>query len=228
MAAYAVHIPGALRFRQLSFHPDVPSRSGGMSATGFEQVTVSGAGRWRATGSIWLTRETDILAYQSLITQLEGRAGTAVVPAPIGYRPKDVNQRWLSACATSSFSDGSSFFDESEFAQSDITHATLAAGASLGATQISLTLVDGLGPQPGHYFGIGQRLYRAGTVWRETEASPTQVRFWPPLREAATTGDRVILDRPVCLMRLVDDASGEPSLDMGKFGEPTLSFVEAL
>jgi hypothetical protein len=172
--------------------------------------------------------EQQVLSYRALIASLEGRAGTILLPAPLSYRPKDVMGRYLSACPTAAYEGGGLGFDLGGWGQSDQTHATLAAAAALGATQISVTVTDGEGPRPGHYFGIGDRLHLAQRVWQVTGDDPTQVRFWPPLRAAAALGERVILDRPVCLMRLSDDASGEMALDSGRFGEASLSFVEAL
>lgn len=220
--------PLQLRVRSSSFHPDVPSRSGGLSITGFEQVTVSNAGRWRASVTLPLHREHQVLAYRALISQMQGRVGTILVPHFQAYRPRDINGRKFSTSRAASYGENGSNFDLSGWGQEEYTHATLEIGAALGATQISLNLVSGEGPQPGHYFGIGERLYLAHAVWQETPTSPTQVRFWPRLREPATAGTRVILDRPVCRMRLADDGSGEVSFDLARFGDATLSFVEAV
>lgn len=220
--------PIQLRVRSSSFHPDVPSRSGGLSITGYEQVTVSNAGRWRATVTVPLHREPMVLAYRAMIAQLQGRVGTILVPHFQAYKPRDVNGRRLSSCRAASYDQGLYNWDLSGWGQDDFTHATVTSAAGAGATQISLTLTNGRGPQPGHYFGIGERLYLANAVWQETPESPTQVRFWPRLREAAPAGSRVILDRPVCRMRLADDASGEVTFDLARFGDATLSFVEAL
>jgi len=220
--------PIQLRPRSSSFHPDVPSRSGGLSITGYEQVTVSNAGRWRATITIPLRREPMVLAYRAMISQLQGRVGTILVPYFQAYRPSNINGRKLSTCPAASYDKDLYNWDLSGWGQDDFTFATLASAASAGATQISLNLVDGRGPRPGHYFGIGERLYLANAVWQETPTSPTQVRFWPRLRAASTAGTRVILDRPVCRMRLADDASGEATFDLARFADVTLSFVEAI
>jgi len=225
--ANAIPWPHQLRPTSSSWRPDAPSRSGGQSVTGAEQVVVSPGGRWQASLSVALQREPAILAYRALLAQLQGRAGTVLVPVSQAYRPRDVNGRMLSPVRVAGCSDAQ-LFDLTALAQSDPVHATLAASAAMGATQISVTLVDGEGPQPGHYFGIGNRLYLIQTAWRATVEAPMQIRFWPRLRAAAAAGERVILDRPVCLMRLAADDSGASEFDLGRFGGATFEFVEAL
>lgn len=224
MAANAMDWPGALRpSRPATFHPDNPSRSGGASLVGSEQVTVSPAGRWRAKVELPVYNELTALAYRAFIAQLEGKAGTVLVPKWEVYGPRDMNGKRLSFYDTASAGLN---FDLSGFGQSDQTYATLAANASMGATRIDVTLVNGEGPRPGQYFGLGQRLHLCQTVWEVTEDGPTTIQFWPRLRAAATVGDRVILDRPVCLMRLAEDLTGELDLDTENQGRPTMEFVE--
>lgn len=227
MAANAMQWPAAIFPRQAMFHPDTPSRSGGLSITGFEQVTVSGAGRWKARLDVPITNENAILVWRAMLAQLEGRAGTILVPKWELQGPRDINGRRLEQIGSASYGEGELNFDLSGWGQNDFTFATLAAAAGLGATQISLTLTNGRGPQPGQYFGIGNRLYLAHSVWQETTQSATQVRFWPRLRSASAAGTRVILDRPVCLMRLADDNSGELLLEFGRWGNASLDFIEA-
>lgn len=223
---YALPWPPQLRARSVSFAMDSPSRSGGRSLAGIEQIVASGVGLWRASLDIAVRREHEALAWRALLAGLQGRAGTVLVPTRQAYRPVDRNGSPLSPCDVAGYGGGSFNFDLSGFGQGALTHATLASPAALGATQIAVTLVNGDGPRPGHYFGIGERLYLVSAVWRETTAGPTQVRFWPRLREAAPAGERVILDRPVCLMRLAEDASGAATLDLGRFADVSLSFVE--
>jgi len=228
MAANAMQWPAAIFPRQAMFHPDTPSRSGGLSITGVEQVTVSGAGRWKARVDVPITNENAVLAWRSMLAQLEGRAGTILVPKWELQGPRDMNGRRLEQIGTAFYSEDGLNFDLSGWGQADFTFATLEIGALAGATQISLNLVNGEGPRPGQYIGIDQRLYLCSSVWTETLGGATRARIWPRLRTAAAAGTRVILDRPVCLMRLADDASGELMLEYGRWGNATLDFVEAV
>lgn len=229
MAANAISWPPLLIPRQASFTLDVPSRSGGLSMTGSEQVTVSGAGRWRARLDVPLARENRILEYRALMAQLQGRAGTVLVPKWERYGPRDANGRRLSQLQTAGYESCGLNFDLSAFGQDVVVHASLAAAAAAGTTQISVTLEPGIdGPRPGQYFGIGDRLYLCQSVWQDEEGDPTNIRFFPWLRAASASGTRVILDRPVCLMRLADDGSGNVMLDAGRHGTASFEFVEAI
>lgn len=228
MAANAINWPGALLPRLVDFHPENQSRSGGLSMTGSEQLTISNAGRWRAKVTVSVRGESTNLALRAFVAAMEGRAGTVLVPKWEKFRPRDVNGRELSQVPSVGYTCDDFNFDLSGFGQSDFTHATLAANAAQGATQISVNLLDGDGPRAGHYFGMGQRLYRCGSVWQVEEGDPTQVRFWPRLRSADLENARVILDRPVCLMRFADDNVGESALSRAGSGSVTFDFVEAI
>lgn len=229
MAANAISWPPLLIPRQAAFTLDTMSRSGGLSMTGSEQITVSNAGRWKARLDIPVARENRVLALRSLLAQLEGRAGTVLVPKWERYGPRDANGKRLAQMATAGYENCGLNFDLSGFGQTEEVHATLASAAGAGATQISIALATGIdGPRPGQYFGIGQRLYLCQSVWQDEEGDPTQVRFTPRLRTSASGGERVIIDRPVCLMRLDSDEGGDTMLDRGIYGTATFDFVEAI
>lgn len=234
--------PGALKPVNVTWHLEQQSRSGGASITGSEQIVSSGAGRWRASVDVVARRherrgpnrpshpnaerEEAVLALRGFIAAMEGRVGEVVLPTFDGYRPRDDQGHMLSGCHQASL-DGLFFFEHWGFGQDEFTHAILAANASLGATQITVNVLDGQGPRPGHYFGIGERLYIAQQTWQDNPDGVTFIRFAPRLRAAATSGTRVILDRPVCRMRLASDDTGELTLEMRRWGQTTIEFVEA-
>jgi len=209
------------------FYPEGASRSGGQSISGSEQVTAINP-RWRARVAGPVLTEETVLAWRGFVAAMGGRAGTVLVPKWERYGVRDANGRELSQMDMATYDGDGLNFDLSGFGQSDLTHATLAASAALNATRISATMLDGQGPRPGQYFGIGQRLHLVSHAWQETEGSTMQLQFTPWLRQAATAGARVILDRPVCLMRFADDMTGELELDMGLWGSGALEFVEAI
>lgn len=231
MVAKAREWPAGIFPRSGMFHPDSTSRSAGQSIAGSEQVTV-GQTRWRASFSGPVVTEESVLAWRAFVADMGGRAGTVLVPRWEAYGPVDVNGRRLSYVPAATYDNvgptGGLNFDLSGFGQDEPTHATLAASASINATRISVNLNDVEGPRPGQYFGIGERLYLATRVWQVEEDDPTQIEFTPWLRAAANSGVRVILDRPVCLMRFAQDQTGELELDMGLWGSSGLEFVEAI
>lgn len=228
MALNAASWPAAMLPRQVDFSPENQSRSGGLSMSGAEQITVSPTGRWKASATVSIRGEASNLALRAFVAGMEGRAGTVLVPKWERFRPLDVNGRKLSQVPSAAY-DGQDFnFDLSGFGQSELVHATLAQSAAIGGTQVSVNLLNGEGPRPGHYFGIGQRLYRASAVWQVDEEAPTQIRFFPWLRAAAAAGEAALLDRPVCLMRFAQDTTGEAALSKAGSGSVTFDFVEVI
>lgn len=213
--------------RSAVFHPETASRSGGQSLTGSEQVNNTNP-RWRARAAGPVLYEPTALAWRAFIAAMGGRAGTVLVPKWERHGIRDMNGREFNQVGMAGYHGGDLNFDLSGFGQDEFVHATLVADAALNATEISINVLDGQGPRPGQYFGIGNRLHLVSHAWQDNEASPLILRFTPWLREAATTGTRVILDRPVCLMRFAADMTGELDLDMGLWGNGSLEFVEAI
>ncbi|WP_108398793.1 hypothetical protein [Devosia submarina] len=206
------------------------SRSGGASLSGSEQIIVSLAGMWKATVTVAVRGESSNLAARAFVAQMEGRAGTVLVPKWDKYRPRNINGRQFSQALAVGYDaarEDEFNFDLSGFGQEETPHATVSGSAPLGATQIALNLLDGEGPRPGHYFGIGQQIYRCQQVWQENVGDPTIVQFWPRLRAPAPSGTTAIIDRPVCLMRFATDDTGDIALSRAGSGMVTFDFVEA-
>lgn len=231
MVARAMQWPAALPPRRVDFFMANQSRSGGPSMSGSEQITVSPAGMWKASVTVAIRGESSNLAVRQFVAQMEGRAGTVLVPKFDKFRPRDVNGRQFSQANAAGYDEprqNGFNFDLSGFGQYEPVQATLATGAALGATQLALNLLDGEGPRPGHYFGIGQQLYRCQQVWQVNEGDPTQVQFTPRLRAAAPAGTPAIIDRPVCLMRFATDDEGEMALSRAGSGLVSFNFIEVI
>lgn len=194
---------------------------------GAEQVVASPAGRWKSSVALFVKHGDALLQYRALMAGLMGRVGTVLVGPYDGVRPFDANWRQMSQYEAVGHVDESYLFDHGAYGQTSVTRATAASGATQGATELLVSLVDGVGPRPGHYFGVGARLYIVRTVW-QTGASSATMRFWPRLREAVILGDTIILDHPVCTMRLASDDSGELVQENYAYSTPSLSLVEAI
>jgi len=231
MVARATSWPAGIFPKSGMFGFGASTRSGGQSISGSEQITAMNP-TWRATFSGPVVTEESVLSWRAFVGDMNGRAGTVLVPRWEAYGPRDVNGRRMSYMHAANYENGEPTgglnFDLSGFGQDEPIHATLAQGAVLNATRISVNLVNGEGPRPGQYFGIDDRLYLATKVWQVDVDTPTQIQFTPWLRAPAAQGARVILDKPVCLMRFANDQTGELELDMGRWGEGSFDFVEAL
>lgn len=231
MVARAMDWPAALPLRRVDFTPAYQSRSGGQSVSGSEQIIVSPAAMWKASVGVAVRGEDANLAVRAFVAQMEGRAGTVLVPKWDKHRPRNKNGRQFSQAKAAGYgeSGGDAFnWDLSGLGQQDTVQARLSSGAGLRDTQISVDLIDGDGPRPGHYFGIDQRIYRCQQVWQEDVGDPAEVQFWPPLRAAAADNTPVILDRPVCLMRFATDDTGDIALSRAGSGMVMFDFMEAI
>lgn len=220
--------------RAAMFHPENTSSSGGASISGSEQIVATPAARWRARLSGPVVTENSVLSWRAFIAGMGGRAGTVLVPKFEHYGPRDANGKRLDEQHNALYGDDGLFnenglnFDMTGWGQDDSTvYATLAEDAALNVTEIVVDYAEGIdGIRPGQYFGIGQRLHLAHSVWQEDAGGPNHIRFSPWLRAAASAGDTVIIDRPVCLMRFAQDVTGELELDFGRWGSGSLDLVE--
>lgn len=77
----------------------------------------------------------------------------------------------------------------------------------------------------GEYFSPAgtDRLY---IVREALDTSGLQLSFWPPLREVIPDGTTLNFATPTCRMRLMDEASGDLTLDRFRFGFPDMALVE--
>ncbi|WP_375599381.1 hypothetical protein [Devosia sp. Naph2] len=227
MAASAMDWPWFFP-RSAMFLPENASGTGGANLVGGEMI-VARPGRWRASVAGPVVCEETVLAWRAFVGAMDGRAGTVLVPKWEQRGIRDADGRELGQIPMANYGNGGLNFDLSGFGQSDIEHATLAADVAAQSTRISLSLAVGqLGPRPGNYIGIGQRLHLVTAAWDDVEDPVLNLQITPWLREDATAGGRVILDRPVCLMRFANTMTGELELDMGRFGSGRLEFVEAI
>lgn len=198
--------------------------SGGIALSGEEDIIeTDGGGRVFAefAGGPLLERE-DQLAWRAIGTQFSGGATQIIVPFcdPL-HQPYGGDH-------LAPHSDDSPFSDDSEYSGGGPT-ATAAADAALRATTLSLSILLGQALLGGEWFSIehptkGWRAYNIATVTDQTDTTAT-VTFRPPLREAVEAGDHVEFADPRCLMR-IDGRPGR-ALEIGKYGEAAIRFVEA-
>ena len=203
------------------------SRSGGVGLTGQEQVIVSPTGRWTATAVFNVfsgLEDPAALAYRSLIRR--GRGAIVIVPetdtrGPLQWAGIKIPRRGVR------HSDGATFSDGSGYGQ-DYTGATLAAAATMNATQIQIRLGGGLILIPGMRFStpddrlheIDEVVAQDGEIWT--------VRILPWLRADYAAGTVLNFDAPRCRMRLASDDTGGISISQRSLSTPTIEFVEAL
>lgn len=211
--------------RRVAFDIAPRSLSTPANVYGIGQVVAQDAGIWRATlGDIHVRGSSAVVTYRGIATMLEGRVGTILVPLCRGYQP--VPDGVDPSVPAVPHSDGAFFSDGSGYASSTIDIVT-SGSAALRATTLSVSITYAGTLEPGQHFSIGERLYRIKSV-EYASASTATLTIRPPLREAVASGVHLEFDDPVCRMRLASDTEMDLSLDMRRFSNPTVNFIEDL
>ncbi len=212
---------GVLRPQSVSFDIASRSLSGPASVSGAVQVVSSDAGIWKAElGSIVINDRQTVLAWRGIANLLEGRLGKIVIPLCRGYQPRGDAGLYepVPHSDDAFFSDGAGYVGA-------FNNVTLAGSVAARAVSANFTIETGGTLEPGQHFSLGERLYRLRTVVYTSDTAAS-VTFRPPLREAASLGDRVEIDDPICRMRLASDEEMDLQLDGRRWARPTVSFVE--
>ena len=202
-------------------------KSGGRSISGIESRVISDAGYWEVgVAEIVVAGRDEARAYRQMTARL--RDGEAIILSiPDAYVPVG--------------------------ADSSAASASLASSSALRATQMTIK-VTGVDVEDGHHFSIGDRLYLiteivsgpiaapmvnpvvTDTEWLDepwTDAGATasaqyQVKFRPPLREAAPVGTAArFTDLTLrCVVKDAADTASDLDLDLGRLGSPSVTFAE--
>lgn len=194
------------------------------SISGAETVVPTLGGRWEVTCSFVIRGEGAQLAWQAFLAQMEGRFGTTLVPVITRFRPRTRDGR-MATCATVAGLADAQTHEHFGIASAPLYAFTVDA-APLRATDLRITpTVHFLPIRPGQFFSIGERLYRVQLHWED--AAGHMIRVQPPLREAVSAGAGAVVNRPVCLMRMVSEMEGELDHLLDRLPRVTCTFVEA-
>lgn len=205
------------------------SRSGGEGMNGVTQIVSPLTALWEMSVLFNLTRESQGRAWRAVKMEMKGRYGWVRFPIFDPWRVRLADAGWPPAVAGGiPHSDVAFFSDDSGYAYPDITTTVKAAG-EIGDEEITLA-IDDLGDAlgAGHVFSINDFLYLVIRRLGEGAGVTRTFRIGPPLRADVAVGDVVQIGRPTILCRLVDDRSGAIRMKWGRFGEPSMEFVEVL
>lgn len=199
----AIIVPSSMmREREVAWNLAASTVSPGQSSFGnFQIVRLDGGGVWTAQWfDVSVMTAAHVRTFRSIAAQAENGATPLVV----------------SRCESRQRLPG--------------TLATVAGATALRATDIKIALTAGAAIQAGEIFSIshpnqGWRMYEIKSAVA-TGGGQYLVSFRPPLREAAANGDKVEFDSPRCTMRLASPSAMNLSLDLRKFGAPSVDFVE--
>lgn len=199
--------------------------SGGRATSGDEQRVYSDAGRWEVSYTVPIRTRAQALAWRSMTARL--RAGEDILLT--------VYDRWR---------------PQAVIAGDTLAEMHVSAGAR--ATAVTLGTM-GFPVEEGLHFCIyGDRLYRItgvgaqseltiglaaavsedelwddGDVWVDDPMILSETTILPPLRSAIPAGTAVGFRDLVLRAVLADLSAGDLDLDLGRFGDPTITFREA-
>lgn len=210
-----------------------PSRGGGPGLDGTEQLVVApGGGRWTWSVTIQIRTRDDVLDLDAFVLGMAGRAGTAIVPIFDGQRAP-----WNVYPLTGGFiTPAKAAYDHAidpAYDTNPDTTGTLAfalsAPAAMNVTTLAVARATGGVVRPGMFLSIGSEMHVVTALGAPDPGGPAtlSVSILPWLRDDHAAGAAVEFARPVCLARLASDDTGRMDLDLLRFGQVTLDFIEA-
>ena len=194
------------------FAPAVKSLSGGQSLDGFEQVTSQLSDRWMASFAFNINSDARVLSFRAFVLGMRGRANSVLLPAfDLARAPWAVDtfgRKITPGLRRSPQLDVTPYADPPGL-RSGLIGARLHAAAAINTTTLSVDMVTGSAPQPGHLFSIGTKLY---SVLNVAGSGPYSLGIWPWLRADAAMLSGIEFASPVCEMRFATDTEGQDAL----------------
>lgn len=173
-----------------------PTVSAGRAFSGFEQVLKPDAGFWRITYYDIAVRSR---AEALLWRQIE----------------TDLNGRVGTICVP---------VYEGKLSAVDIL-AVAVTQYPIGAASVGIVQTAGADIRAGMHFSVGEWLYRIKSV-TDPGQGYTLAKIWPPLRAIIQAAEPLEFNLPRCRCRLERDDSMDINLELLRFGNPSVTFVE--
>lgn len=213
-----------LKYRSFQFDLAGQVISGGLSQSGLQQVVnATGGGLWtlRLEG-FKLRKPAEVLAWRRI--QFGGHAGVY----PINVSVCDLRHAPVPLRSGVPHSDGSPFSDGSLYVSGGEDFYTVSS-AGVRATVISVDFDGANPPVGGEFFSLpyGDNRHSLHVITSVQRIGANYLlRFVPPLRAAIPAETRIEFEKPMLTMRLAGPDAMSGALVMGKFMEPSATFVE--
>lgn len=212
-----------LKYRSFQFDLAGQVISGGLSQSGLQQVVnATGGGLWtlRLEG-FKLRRPEEVRAWRRI--QFGGHAGVYPINVSVcDLRHAPEKSRGVPHSDLSPFSDGSLYVTGGR-------DFYTASNAGSRATAITVGFDDSEPPQGGEFFSLpyGDDRHSLHVITSVEKLGTNYIlRFVPPLRAAIPADTEIEFDKPMLTMRQAGPDAMSAALVMGKFMEPSATFVE--
>lgn len=200
------------------------TRSGGRTLGGVKPSTRTDLGYWRVDiVGVPVHDAQKRRAWDGIAALLGGSAGRIAVPAwSMDSAPYFSGKE--EPLQTVFHSDGSNFSDGSSYQQGAISVVSVGV-TPVGATVMSMRLINGAPDLSGVRFSHNHALYQTGQVV-SIEDDVWTVRITPSIRATIPAGSDLEFDRPTCVCNLMQDDGMQRSMNADRFERLSVSFVE--
>lgn len=209
------------------------SSGAGFGLSGAENIAASNSAHWRAAVTFQIPHREDAhLAWEGFLAQMMGTIGTVDVPAQLKWRPRDARGRKISALPSvltgiNADLDNLGLSDHGQFAAPEAVHVRLHAAATLRDGIIWVEYPDAIGLRAGQFFSLGGNLHQVRHAYADGDGVEA-IHIRPLLRQDWDAGEPLEIARPVCRMRLADDAQGVADLHFERMQRIEVNFIEAV
>lgn len=171
------------------------SRSAGQSLSGITSAVGTGSGFWRASVDMLVRGPEATLAWRAFYAAVDGMATQFLAPVSTvgsGPRPRDMNGKMLGSHSVAGMA-GSAHSELWGYAQEEPDIARTIGNASMRDTRLTVRHTNAPALRPGHYFGIGERLYLIKSAWSLSHSYPVQTGGVMTLNEETMTLDDEVM-----------------------------------
>lgn len=151
----------------LSWRKTAQSVSAGRALDGSEVSVANPGGYWTASGTVKIHRES-ILSWRALYAALDGTSGRVRVPVIARYRPTDMNGRQVTSATANPIGHvlgRQGLGDNGGLGHREKPMMWTLGPSDLRSTRIAISHPNVSAIRPGHYFGIGKRVYLVARRW---------------------------------------------------------------
>ena len=215
--------PATLQMRRCNAHLRNFAASGGATITGVERRVFSGAGVWEIVlEEIRVWNAAQAWAYEAMLARLrQGEDMVLTLPpgpylAPFSAAPLLTANAALGATTLNVSGLNADTTAGQKFSIGNRLHQITSVVSEVKADNALVTSITGGDPWP------------ASGHWLDGAAVTSQLTILPPLRAAITTGAACDFKNLRATVRLKDMTDGDLSLDLGRFGSPSLTLFESI